>query len=38
MTRQAEKLLEGLKLPYRRILLCTGDMGFSSAKTYDIEV
>ena len=38
MTRQAEKLLEGLKLPYLRILLCTGDMGFSSAKTYDIEV
>ena len=38
MTRQAEKLLEGLQLPYRRIILCTGDMGFSSAKTYDIEV
>ena len=38
MTRQAEKLLEDLNLPYRRIVLCTGDMGFSSAKTYDIEV
>jgi seryl-tRNA synthetase len=38
MTRQAEKLLEGLQLPYRRIILCTGDMGFGSAKTYDIEV
>lgn len=38
MTRQAEKLLEGLKLPYRRIILCTGDMGFGSCKTYDIEV
>lgn len=38
MTKQAEKLLEGLKLPYRRIVLCTGDMGFGSCKTYDIEV
>ncbi len=38
MTRQAEKLLEGLSLPYRRIILCTGDMGFGSCKTYDIEV
>ena len=38
MTHQAEKILEGLKLPYRRIVLCTGDMGFSAAKTYDIEV
>lgn len=38
MTRQAEKLLEKLELPYRRIVLCAGDMGFSSAKTYDIEV
>ena len=34
----AEKLLEGLNLPYRRIVLCTGDMGFGSCKTYDIEV
>lgn len=38
MTRQAENLLEGLGLPYRRIVLCTGDMGFGSCKTYDIEV
>lgn len=38
MTGQAEKLLEGLGLPYRRIVLCTGDMGFGSCKTYDIEV
>lgn len=38
MVLQAEKILEKLSLPYRRILLCTGDMGFSSAKTYDIEV
>lgn len=38
MTCQAESILEILKLPYRRIVLCTGDMGFSSAKTYDIEV
>ena len=38
MTRQAEKLLEGLGLPYRRIVLCAGDMGFGSCKTYDIEV
>lgn len=38
MTRNAESILEALNLPYRRIVLCTGDMGFSSAKTYDIEV
>lgn len=38
MTRQAELILEALQLPYRRIVLCTGDMGFASAKTYDIEV
>ena len=38
MTRQAEKILEALDLPYRRIMLCTGDMGFSAAKTYDLEV
>lgn len=38
MTLQAESILEVLGLPYRRILLCTGDMGFSSSKTYDIEV
>lgn len=34
----AEKLLEKLELPYRTITLCTGDMGFSAAKTYDLEV
>lgn len=38
MTANAERVLELLGLPFRTILLCTGDMGFSSAKTYDIEV
>ncbi len=38
MRRFAETLLEKLELPYRTITLCTGDMGFSSAKTYDVEV
>jgi seryl-tRNA synthetase len=38
LTRDAETVLERLELPYRRVLLCTGDMGFASAKTYDIEV
>ncbi|MCL2492164.1 MAG: serine--tRNA ligase [Coriobacteriia bacterium] len=38
MTRQAEHILEELGLAYRTIVLCTGDMGFASAKTYDIEV
>jgi seryl-tRNA synthetase len=38
LTRNAETILERLGLPYRRMLLCTGDMGFSSAKTYDLEV
>ena len=38
MTRCAEVVLEQLELPYRRLLLCTGDMGFSAAKTYDLEV
>ena len=38
LTRHAETVLELLGLPYRRMLLCTGDMGFSSAKTYDLEV
>lgn len=38
LTRNAEVILERLGLPYRRMLLCTGDMGFSSAKTYDLEV
>jgi seryl-tRNA synthetase len=38
LTRHAETVLERLGLHYRRVLLCTGDMGFSSAKTYDLEV
>ena len=38
MTRAAETVLEKLGLPYRRMLLCTGDMGFSAIKTYDLEV
>jgi len=38
LTRDAETVLERLGLAYRRVLLCTGDMGFASAKTYDIEV
>lgn len=38
MTRCAENILEQLELPYRRLLLCTGDTGFSSAKTFDLEV
>jgi len=38
LTRNAESILERLGLPYRTMLLCTGDMGFASAKTYDIEV
>jgi seryl-tRNA synthetase len=38
MTRCAEVVLETLGLPYRRMLLCSGDMGFSAAKTYDLEV
>ena len=38
LTLNAEKVLQRLELPYRTILLCTGDMGFSSAKTYDLEV
>jgi len=38
LTRNAESILERLGLPYRRMLLCTGDMGFASAKTFDIEV
>jgi seryl-tRNA synthetase len=38
LTRHAETVLEKLGLPYRRMLLCTGDMGFASAKTYDLEV
>jgi len=38
LTRHAEIILEMLELPYRRVLLCTGDMGFGSSKTYDLEV
>jgi seryl-tRNA synthetase len=38
LTHHAEEILETLKLPYRRVLLCTGDTGFSSAKTFDLEV
>jgi seryl-tRNA synthetase len=38
LTRHAEEILEALKLPYRRVLLCAGDTGFSSAKTFDLEV
>ncbi|MDV3468420.1 serine--tRNA ligase [Stenotrophomonas sp. C3(2023)] len=38
MTRCAEVVLEKLGLPYRKVLLCTGDMGFSAVKTYDLEV
>ena len=38
MTRCAETVLEALGLPYRKVLLCTGDMGFSARKTYDLEV
>ena len=38
MTKCAEGVLEALNLPYRRVLLCTGDMGFGARKTYDLEV
>ena len=38
MTNCATKILELLKLPYRKVILCTGDMGFSAEKTFDIEV
>jgi len=38
LTQHAEAILQKLKLPYRIVALCTGDLGFSSAKTYDIEV
>ena len=38
LTAHAETVLQKLNLPYRTVVLCTGDMGFSSAKTYDIEV
>ena len=38
MTNCATKILDELKLPYRKVILCSGDMGFSAEKTYDIEV
>jgi seryl-tRNA synthetase len=38
LTRHAEEVLKRLGLPYRTVLLCTGDMGFAAAKTYDVEV
>ena len=38
MTESATKILDDLKLPYRKIILCTGDMGFGAEKTYDLEV
>ncbi len=38
LTGHAEAILEALELPYRRMVLCSGDMGFSAAKTYDLEV
>lgn len=38
LTGHAEKVLQLLHLPYRKVLLCTGDMGFGAAKTYDLEV
>jgi len=38
MLKNAQCVLEGLELPYRTIELCSGDIGFASAKTYDIEV
>ncbi len=38
LTADVEDILQRLKLPYRKIVLCTGDMSFSSAKTYDLEV
>ncbi|MGL4517276.1 MAG: aminoacyl--tRNA ligase-related protein, partial [Shewanella sp.] len=38
LTQHAETVLQRLGLPYRTVVLCTGDMGFGSSKTYDIEV
>jgi seryl-tRNA synthetase len=38
MTRAAQSVLEALGLPYRTMLLCTGDMGFGAKRTYDLEV
>src|SRR3989338_5996746 len=38
LTKDAEEILEKLELPYRKMLLCTGDLGFSAMKCYDLEV
>ncbi len=38
LTHYAERILKALELPYRKVILCAGDLGFSSAKTYDLEV
>jgi len=38
MTAAAESILQGLNLPYRKVLLCAGDMGFTAARTFDLEV
>ena len=38
LTGHAEAVLQALKLPYRKVVLCSGDLGFSSSKTYDLEV
>jgi seryl-tRNA synthetase len=38
MVASAESVLQALDLPYRKVLLCTGDMGFGARKTYDLEV
>ncbi len=38
LTQDAESILRALELPYRKVILCAGDLGFSSAKTYDLEV
>lgn len=38
LTGHAEQILQALELPYRKVILCMGDMGFGAAKTYDLEV
>ena len=38
LTGHAEQILQALDLPYRKVVLCTGDMGFGATKTYDLEV
>ena len=38
LTGHAETILQSLKLPYKKVILCGGDLGFSAAKTYDLEV